>query len=72
MIGEKFPEIEFPEIKDGITVRPQLTSEDLRLIREGFIAYAKANRSMGDIFDVRVSDAVKMRELLKRMLRRVK
>lgn len=54
----------FPEVGDGVVVRPLLKTEDLRLIRDGFLAmYDSGRYSKG---------SGKARELMKRMLRRVK
>ena len=54
----------FPEINEGIEIRPLLKSDDLMLIRKGFMEMAIRARYSADVG--------KARELLKRMLRRVK
>jgi len=54
----------FPEIAEGIKVRSVLRTGDLKLIREGFIAMASRERYSPDVG--------KARELMKRMLRKVK
>ncbi len=54
----------FPEIGDGVAIRPLLKMEDLMLIRKGFMEMAIRGRYSADVG--------KARELLKRMLRRVK
>jgi hypothetical protein len=51
----------FPEVKEGVAVRAVLRYEDLMLIREAFVWYAKSNND-GKV--VRASD------LMKRMLRK--
>ncbi len=53
----------FPEIPDGLGVRPKLNSEDLRLIRESFIDSMRARGESG-------SGSRRVR-LMERMLRRV-
>jgi site-specific recombinase XerC len=55
---------EYVEIGDGVSVRPLLKTEDLRLLREIMIGYAMNN----------IGDAVSQRgsELLRRMVRKVK
>jgi integrase len=53
----------FPEIADGVAVRPLLKKQDLELIRKGFMEMAARERYSGDVG--------KARELMKRMLRRV-
>ena len=50
-------------IEDGVKVRPLLKTEDLRLIRDIFIEYG--NSYAGS------SKAIKSRELLKRVMRKV-
>ena len=52
-----------PVIKDGITVRSRLRSEDLRLIRMAFMKYAEVASNR---------DVVRCSDLLWRMLRKVK
>jgi len=54
----------FSEVGEDLEIRPLLRSKDLRLIRTGFIALAKAD-NIG-------TNTVHARELMKRMLRRVK
>jgi integrase len=54
----------FPEIKDGYAVRSVFSTDDLRLLRRVFVGYAK--------YDEHSPDVVKCRELMKRMLRKVK
>lgn len=54
----------YPDIDDGVSVRPLLKTEDLRLIRAIMLGYARSNG--GDVVHQRG------RELLKRLLRRVK
>jgi len=54
----------FPEIEDGVAIRPLLKTDDLMLIRKGFMEMAARERYSGD--------AGRARELMKRMLRRVK
>jgi len=54
----------FPEIDVGVTIRPLLKTEDLMLIRKGFMEMAVRERYSGDVG--------RARELMKRMLRRVK
>ena len=52
------------DVADGVAVRPLLKTEDLMLIRKGFTEMAASGR-----YSIDVSKA---RELLKRMLRKVK
>jgi len=54
----------FPEIGEGVVIRPLLKTEDLILIRKSFMEMAGRERYSGD--------AGRARELLKRMLRRVR
>ncbi len=54
----------FPEIRKGVVVRPSLGVEDLSLIRKGFIEMAVSDRYSRDVG--------KAKDLMKRMLRRVK
>lgn len=54
----------FPDVADGVAVRPLLKKEDLRLIRKGFMEMAAREQYSGDVG--------RARELMKRMLRRVK
>ncbi len=54
----------FPEIREGVVVRPSLGMEDLSLIRKGFIEMAVSDRYSRDVG--------KAKDLMKRMLRRVK
>jgi hypothetical protein len=53
----------FPEIGEGVTVRPLLKTDDLMLIRKGFIEMAIRGKYSADVG--------KARELIKRMLRKV-
>ena len=55
--------ISLPVIKDGISVRSRLRSEDLRLIRMAFVRYAEV---------ASYRDVVRCSDLLWRMLRKVK
>lgn len=52
----------FPKIREGVVVRTLLKYEDLMLIRKIFVWYASYNRGG--------NDAVRARELMKRMLRK--
>jgi len=54
----------FPEIEDGKEVRPLLRTDDLRLMREIFVVYARNNRGSNMV--------VRSRELMKRIVRRSK
>ena len=54
----------FPKISEGVAVRPLLKTEDLVLIRKGFMEMAVREKYSGDMG--------RARELMKRMLRRVK
>ena len=54
----------FPEIKEGVVVRPSLGMEDLNLIRKGFIEMGASDRYSRDV--------ARARDLMKRMLRKVK
>ena len=54
----------FPEISEGIIIHSRLRSEDLSLIREGFIELARNDRYSREVGKARL--------LLKRMLRKVK
>jgi len=54
----------FPDIGDGIEVRPLLKTDDLRLIRRAFIGYCMSGLAG--------ADEVKAKDLMKRMLRKVK
>jgi len=54
----------FPEIKEGIEVRSRLETEDLKLIRQGFLEMAHTGRYSREVGMAR--------DLLKRMLRKVK
>jgi len=54
----------FPKIKEGIEVRSRLGTEDLMLIRQGFVEMAIAGRYSREVG--------KARDLMKRMLRKVK
>ena len=53
----------FPEINEGVAIRPLLKTNDLMLIRKGFLEMAITGRYSADVG--------KARELMKRMLRRV-
>ncbi len=53
----------FPEIGEDVAIRPLLKTEDLMLIRKGFMEMAIRERYSGDVG--------RARELMKRMLRRV-
>lgn len=52
----------FPEIREGVVVRPSLGMEDLSLIRKGFIEMAVSDRYSRDVG--------KAKDLMKRMLRK--
>ena len=52
----------FPKVREGVAVRTLLKYEDLLLMRKIFVWYASYNRSN--------NDAVRARELMKRMLRK--
>jgi len=54
----------FPEVKDGFEVRSIFKAEDLRLLRRIFVGYARYNEHEADV--------MKSRELMRRMLRKVK
>jgi integrase len=54
----------FPEIDEGIKVRPLFKTEDLRMIRRVFVSYARSNAGNGEIYDCQ--------DLMKRMLRKSK
>jgi len=54
----------FPEIGEDVAIRPLLNKEDLMLIRKGFMEMAIRENYSGDVG--------RARELMKRMLRRVK
>ena len=54
----------FPEISEGVEIRPLLKTEDLTLIRKGFMEMAIREKYSGDVG--------RARELMKRMLRRVR
>ncbi len=53
----------FPVVKDGVSVRPLLKTEDLRLIREVFIEY---------IILTDGSHEIMLRDMMRRVLRKVK
>jgi integrase len=53
----------FPEINEGVAIRPLLKTEDLMLIRKGFMEMAIREKYSRDVG--------RARELMKRMLRRV-
>jgi len=59
-----FLDEQFPEISDGVAVRPLLKTEDLRLMRRLFMVAIRSN-SAG-------SDEMRARVLMRRMLKRVK
>ncbi len=59
-----FLDEQFPEIDDGIKVRPLLKTEDLRLIRRLFMVAIRSNGAG--------SDEMRARELMRRMLKKVK
>lgn len=67
----KLTEGKLPEIKDGVIIRSRLRTEDLRLIRKGFLALIRSDE-VGRMVDSKVSDGDRACALLKRMLRRVK
>lgn len=52
----------FPEIEDGIEIRPLLRTEDLNLLRLAFIELAQTEKNHNEM--------LKARELMKRMLRK--
>jgi len=54
----------FPMIRDGVGVRSIFGTDDLRLLRRIFVGYARYNEHNTDV--------MRSRELMKRMLRRVK
>lgn len=54
----------FPDVQDGIEVRPLLKTEDLRLIRRAFMMYGRHSDDRTGV--------MKARELMKRVLRRVR
>ena len=54
----------FPEIREGVVVRPSLGMEDLSLIRKGFIEMAASDKYSRDV--------ARARDLMKRMVRKVK
>ena len=68
---KKLTESKLPEIEDGVKVRSVLKTEDLRLIRKGFVALIR-NDEVGKLVDIKVSDGERACALLKRMLRKVK
>lgn len=57
MVGDMFP-----KVREGVAVRTLLKYEDLMLMRKIFVWYASYNRNN--------NDAVRARELMKRMLRK--
>lgn len=61
---EKVGSSRFPEIGEGVRVRPLLKTDDLRLIRRVFVGYIRTGGAGGD--------EVRCRALFKRMLRRVR
>ena len=54
----------FPDVDDGVKVRPLLRTDDLRLIRRAFIGYCVSGHAG--------ADGERCKELFKRMLRKVK
>ena len=67
----KLTEGKLPEIKDGVKVRSMLKTDDLRLIRKGFVALIRSDE-VGKMVDIKVRDGERACALLKRMLRKVK
>ena len=61
--GKVMPE--FPEIRDGVKVRSELKTEDLRLIKRAFVVYCESGKAS-------VFEEGRMMLLMKRMLRKVK
>jgi len=53
----------FPDIEDGIKIRPQLSSDDLRLMKDGLVELMLVRGESGS--------ASRYVQLLRRMLRRV-
>lgn len=68
---KKLTEGKLPEIKDGVKVHTTLKTDDLRLIRKGFVTLIR-NDEVGKLVDIKVSDGERACALLKRMLRKVK
>ncbi len=68
---KKLTESRLPEIEGGVKVRCVLGTEDLRLIRKGFLALIRSGE-VAKMVDIRVSDGERGCVLLKRMLRKVK
>ena len=68
---KRLTEGRLPEIKDGVKVRSTLRTEDLRLIRKGFLALIISDE-VAKLVNFKVNDSKKACELLKRMLRKVK
>lgn len=54
----------FPEIREGVEVRSRLRTEDLMLIRKGFIEMAVSDRYSRDV--------AKAKDLMKRMIRKIR
>lgn len=54
----------FPEVLDGVSVRPLLKTDDLRLLRRIFVEFARQDGNHGDM--------IRARELMKRMTRRTR
>jgi hypothetical protein len=52
----------FPKVREGVAVRTLLKYEDLVLMRKIFVWYANCDHSS--------NDAIRARELMKRMLRK--
>jgi hypothetical protein len=68
---KRLTESKLPEIKDGVKVHSVLRTEDLRLIRKGFLALIRSDE-IGKMVDGKVRDGERACELLKRILRKVK
>jgi len=68
---KRIMEGQLPEIVEGVEVRPLLKTEDLRLIRKGFVALIRSGVDY-DLLDFTDRDDARARDLLKRMLRKVK
>jgi len=62
-VGDLFDDM-FPDVEDGVSVRPLLKGDDLRLMRSCFLGYARCGGNHDEV--------MKARELLRRMLRKVK
>jgi len=68
---KRIMEGQLPEIVEGVEVRPLLKTEDLRLIRKGFVALIRSGIDC-NLLDFTDRDDARARDLLKRMLRKVK